>query len=116
MVATILVIIVSLLHCYFLILEMFLWETPRTRAIFRTDPEFAARSRTLAGNQGLYNGFLAAGLLWGLWLGPDGQAITLFFLICVIIAAIYGAATVSRKIFVVQGVPALLAIAATLWG
>jgi putative membrane protein len=116
MVATILVIIVALLHCYFLVLEMFLWEKPRTRAIFQTDAEFAARSRTLAGNQGLYNGFLAAGLIWGLWLGADGQAITLFFLICVTIAAIYGAATVSRKIFVVQGVPALLAIAATLWG
>ena len=102
-------ILVALLHIYFLILEMFRWEAPRTRAAFGTTAEFAKSSKTLAANQGLYNGFLAAGLLWSLWLGESGRPFTLFLLICVIIAGVYGAATASRKILFIQALPAALA-------
>ncbi|GIH26828.1 membrane protein [Acrocarpospora phusangensis] len=100
--------LVAAIHVYILVLEMFLWTTPRGRAAFGTTPEFAAQSRTLAGNQGLYNGFLAAGLIWGL-IGRDPAVLT-FFLACVIIAGLYGAATVSRRILYVQSVPAALAL------
>src|SRR5258707_11877375 len=96
--AEVLVALVALLHVYFLVLEMFLWEKPYGRRTFGTTPEYATASKTLAANQGLYNGFLAAGLVWGLWLGTPGDAIKFFFLACVIVAGIYGAATVSRKI------------------
>ena len=79
-------ILVALIHLYIMVLEMFLWEAPRTRAAFGTTAEFAKASKTLAANQGLYNGFLAAGLLWSLWLAEDGTAIRLFFLACVLVA------------------------------
>jgi putative membrane protein len=109
MIANVLVALVAALHAYFLILEMFLWTKPAGRRVFRTTPEFAQASAALAMNQGLYNGFLAAGLLWGLTLGDAGRAITLFFLGCVIVAGVFGAATVSRRILYVQALPAAVA-------
>lgn len=107
-----LVAIVAAEHLYFLYLEMFAWTRPRVRRIFGTTADFAEASKTLAANQGLYNGFLAAGLGWGL-LHPDrafGEQIQLFFLLCVIVAAIYGGLSVKRAILAVQGGPALLAL------
>ena len=111
--AQILVGIVAALHLGFLVLEMFLWNTPRGRAIFGTTPGFAAESATLAGNQGLYNGFLSAGLVWSLIAAdPVGFQAKVFFLLCVIIAGGYGAKTVSSRILFIQAVPAALALAA----
>ncbi len=107
-------LLVALLHGYFLILEMFLWEAPRTRASFNTTAEFAAASKVLAANQGLNNGFLAAGLAWSLYLGEPGRPFTLFLLACVIVAGLYGAATASRKILFIQALPAALALIAVL--
>lgn len=104
------VALVGLLHVYFLVLEMFLWDTPKGRRVFGTTPEFSAASKVLAANQGLYNGFLAAGLFWGLWLGPAGRAVQVFFLLCVLVAGVYGAATVSRRILWVQAAPAALGL------
>jgi len=111
--ATSLTALVALLHIYFLVLEMFLWTKPAGRRVFRTTPEFAEASKVLAANQGLYNGFLAAGLLWSLYLGGDGFAVRMFFLACVVVAGVYGAATVGTKILFVQALPAALAIVAT---
>ena len=113
-VATVLVALVALLHVYFLVLEMFLWTTPTGRRAFGTTPEFAEASAALAKNQGLYNGFLAAGLIWGLSLGAAGRAIVIFFLVCVIVAGVFGALTASRKILFVQALPAALALGALL--
>lgn len=114
MTAHLLTLLVALLHLYFLVIEMFLWTRPLGLKVFRNTPEKAEITRVLAANQGLYNGFLAAGLAWGgLWGRVD---IALFFLVCVVIAALYGAWSVSRRIFYVQGVPALGAIAALLIG
>ncbi len=112
MIATVLVGLVALLHLYIMVLEMFLWDSPRGRRAFGTTPDFAASTRTLAANQGLYNGFLAAGLIWGLWLGDAGAAQQTFFLVCVAIAGVFGAITSSPKIFLVQTIPATLALAA----
>ncbi len=114
MIAGTLVALIGVLHLYILVLEMVLWETPRGRAAFGTTAEFAAASRVLAGNQGLYNGFLAAGLFWSLWLGLSGEGgkVAVFFLLCVLVAGLYGAATVSRRILFVQAVPAALALVA----
>jgi putative membrane protein len=108
--------LVAALHVYFLVLEMFLWRTPFGRRTFGNTAEFAQASSLLAANQGLYNGFLAAGLLWALaWYGvPGGRAILTFFLACVIVAVLYGGLTVSRRILVVQALPAVIA-AALLW-
>jgi len=114
--ANILTGIVALLHVYFLVLEMFLWDTPTGLRIFRMTPEKAAASKTLAMNQGLYNGFLAAGLTWGMWLGPAGNPIRIFFLACVVMAGIFGAATVSKRILYIQALPAGLAMALILFG
>ncbi len=111
--ATILTFVVALLHIYFLVLEMFLWTKPAGRRVFRTTPEFAEASKVLAANQGLYNGFLAAGLLWSIYLGPGGFAVRMFFLACVVVAGVYGAATVGKKILFVQALPAALAMALT---
>jgi putative membrane protein len=110
--ANILVSIVAALHVYFLALEMFFWTRPLGLKTFRNSPEKAADSAVLAANQGLYNGFLAAGLIWGL-VQPDTTfafQIKMFFLGCVIVAGVYGAATVSRKILFVQAVPAVVAL------
>jgi putative membrane protein len=103
--------IVALLHAYFLVLEMFLWEKPFGRRIFKTTPEFAAASRGLAANQGLYNGFLVAGLVWGLAMGAPGIDVKVFFLACVVVAGVFGGATVNRNILFVQAVPGLIALA-----
>ena len=112
--ADLLIALVAALHVYFLVLEMFLWDQPKGRKIFGTTPEFAAASKKLAANQGLYNGFLAAGLVWGLWLGGSGTAIKVFFLCCVVIAGVYGAYSVNRRILFVQAAPAALALGALL--
>ena len=118
MIANVLVGLVGLLHVYILVLEMFMWESPRGRKAFGLTPEFAAQTKVLAANQGLYNGFLAAGLFWALLLGgsqsPMGRPVALFFLGCVIVAGVYGAATASRKIIFVQAVPGAIAMAAVL--
>ncbi|MFF5083566.1 DUF1304 domain-containing protein [Actinoplanes sp. NPDC000266] len=111
-VANVLVALVALIHIYILVLEMFLWTSPRGRAAFGTTPEFAEQTKTLGANQGLYNGFLAAGLIWGLIDGAD--AIKIFFLVCVAVAGVFGAATASRRIIYVQTLPAVLALAAVL--
>lgn len=108
--------LVALLHLYILYLEMFLWTTPRGRKAFGLTPEFAAATRVLAANQGLYNGFLAAGLLWGLWLGPAGDPVKIFFLGCVIVAGLFGAATASRRILFIQALPGAIALALVLAG
>jgi putative membrane protein len=107
--------VVALLHIYFLVLEMFFWDTPTGRRAFNLTPEFSAASRTLAANQGLYNGFLAAGLLWGVYLGAAGTSIKIFFLGCVIVAGVYGALTASRKILWVQALPGAVALALVLF-
>ena len=107
LIANILTGIVALLHFGFLYLEMFLWDKPRGMKSFRMTEEFAKQSKTLAMNQGLYNGFLAAGLIWGIFAG---DAVKIFFLSCVIIAGIFGAFTVSKRIFYIQAVPAILAL------
>jgi len=106
--------LVALLHLYFLVLEMFFWNKPLGQRIFRLTPEFAQASAVLAANQGLYNGFLAAGLLWGLVLGPAGLGIKVFFLGCAIVAGVFGAVTVSRKILWVQALPGAVALAVVL--
>lgn len=112
--ASVVVVIVGLLHVYFLVLEMFLWEKPAGLRAFRQTKESAAASKVLAANQGLYNGFLAAGLFWGAWLGAAGTDIKLFFLGCVLVAGLYGAATASRKILFIQALPAAIGIALVL--
>ena len=114
-VAAVLVAIVALIHLYIVVLEMALWTKPQGRAAFGTDAEFAEASKTLAANQGLYNGFLVAGLVWGLLLGdPMRWQVETFFLLCVAVAGLYGALTVSRRILLVQTVPAALALALVL--
>jgi putative membrane protein len=110
--AVVLVAVVALLHTWFLVLEMFLWTAPIGRRTFGLDAEFAERSKALAANQGLYNGFLVAGLVWG--LVDDRDDVKLFFLACVILAGAYGAATVNPRILLVQALPALLAFGAVL--
>ena len=113
--ALIAVAIVALIHAYILVLEMFLWTTPRVRRTFGTTEEFARASKVLAANQGLYNGFLAAGLLFGLLLGgAGGRVFQGFFLVCVVVAGIYGAATANRRILFIQALPAAIALALVL--
>jgi putative membrane protein len=106
-----LVAIVVLLHIGFLVLEMFMWTSPIGRKVFGMSKEKAEITKALAANQGLYNGFLVAGLIWGLLLGAGGVAVLIFFLSCIIVAGIYGAATVSRTILWVQAAPAIAAMA-----
>ena len=110
MIADVVVALVALLHVYILVLEMFLWDKPAGLRAFGQTREAAAASKVLAANQGLYNGFRAAGLFWGLGLGADGAHIKLFFLACVLVAGLYGAATASRKILFVQAIPALIGL------
>jgi putative membrane protein len=118
MIGAVLVALVALIHVWILVMEMLLWETPRVRAIFRISPEFAANTRVLAANQGLYNGFLAAGLILALIRGVPGPGSDLahFILACVVVAGLYGAATSSRRILYVQAAPAVLALVAVLFG
>ena len=105
-----LVLIVGLLHVYFLVLEMFLWTTPFGQKTFKRTAAEQEQSKVLAANQGLYNGFLAAGLLWSLSLGGAGRHVAEFFLSCVVIAGLYGAMTASRKILFVQALPGAVAL------
>jgi putative membrane protein len=112
LISQILVGIVAAIHVYILVLEMFLWQTDRARAAFGTTAEFARESAALAANQGLYNGFLAAGLIYGLI--ADSEAFQIFFLSCVIVAGIYGAITATRRILYVQVIPGALALLAVL--
>ena len=113
LIANVLVAVVVAIHVYIVILEMFLWRTERGMQAFGTDQAFADQSAPLAANQGLYNGFLVAGLVWGLIAAdPIGFQVKVFFLACVVVAGLYGAATVSRRILVVQALPAALALVA----
>jgi putative membrane protein len=111
--AIVVVVFVALLHAWFLVLEMFLWTKPAGLRTFRLTPEFAAQSRTLAANQGLYNGFLAAGLVYGLCV--QSREIVLLFLAFVIVAGAYGAATVNKRIFFIQALPAMAAAMLVGW-
>ncbi len=110
--ATVLIAFVALLHVYFLVLEMFLWDKPLGMKTLRNSPEKAEATKVLAANQGLYNGFLAAGLIVGLLMGDAGFNFKLFFLVCVMVAGVYGAATFSKKILYVQAFPATAALGA----
>lgn len=112
LITKILIGLVALVHIYIVYLEMFLWNTPKGQKAFQLTPEFALESKTLAANQGLYNGFLAAGLIWSLLHPNTGFAsqLALFFLSCVAVAGLYGAVTVARKILFIQTIPALLAL------
>jgi len=112
--ANVVVGLIAVLHVYILVLEMFLWDKPAGLRAFRQTPESAAATKVLAANQGLYNGFLAAGLLWGLSLGTGGTGVKVFFLGCVLVAGLYGAATASRKILFVQALPAIVGLALVL--
>jgi putative membrane protein len=108
--ANVVVGLIGLLHVYILVLEMFLWDKPAGLRAFRQTPQQAAATKVLAANQGLYNGFLAAGLFWGLSLGAAGTGVKVFFLACVLVAGLYGAATASRKILFIQAVPAAIGL------
>jgi putative membrane protein len=111
-IALLLVAIVALSHIGFLVLEMFYWDDPLGQRMFGTTPEFASASKVLAANQGLYNGFLAAGLVWGLFSGR--RDVKMFFLLCVVVAGVYGGLTAKMSILYVQGLPALAALLAVL--
>jgi putative membrane protein len=113
-IANIIVALIALLHVYILVLEMFLWDRPAGLRAFGQTQEKASASKVLAANQGLYNGFLAAGLFWGLSLGSSGTGVKIFFLCCVLIAGLYGAATASRKILFIQAIPAAAGLALVL--
>lgn len=108
--ASIVIALVALLHIYFLVLEMFLWDKPMGLKAFGQMLEQAKATKVLAANQGLYNGFLAAGLIWGLLLGANGTHIQVFFLCCVIVAGVFGALTASKKILFIQALPAALGL------
>jgi putative membrane protein len=112
--ADVALLVVALLHVAFLVLEMFLWTKPIGRRVFGLAPDVTAASAPLAANQGLYNGFLAAGLLWGLALGSAGLGVKVFFLACVIVAGLFGAATAKRSILWVQALPGAVALAVVL--
>jgi putative membrane protein len=109
------VLAVAVLHIYILVLEMFLWDKPAGLRAFGQTLEAAQASKVLAANQGLYNGFLSAGLLWGLSLGADGTSIKVFFLCCVLVAGIYGGATANKKILFIQALPAAIGLTLVLF-
>ena len=113
-IANIVVGLIALVHVYILVLEMFLWDKPAGLRAFGQTQAAATATKVLAANQGLYNGFLAAGLFWGLSLGAGGTGVKVFFLICVLVAGLYGAATASRKILFVQAIPAAIGLALVL--
>jgi putative membrane protein len=115
--ANIVVTIIALMHVWFLILEMLLWDKPTGRRAFGLTAEYAAQTKVLAANQGLYNGFLAAGLLWGLLLGgSEGMHVKLFFLACVLVAGLFGGFTATRKVLWIQGLPAAIGLVLVLLG
>jgi putative membrane protein len=107
---------VALLHFYILVLEMFLWTSPKGRKVFGLTEEFAEQSKVLAANQGLYNGFLAAGLSWALLQGSSGTATAIFFLSCVLVAGVYGGITAKPKILFIQAMPAAVSLLAIWFG
>jgi putative membrane protein len=110
----ILILLIAVIHVGFLVLEMFLWTRPQGRKIFQTTEGFAKQAKVLAANQGLYNGFLAAGLFWtlfGAFAQTERRHFQMFFLGCIIIAGIYGGMTANKKIFFIQALPALIAFA-----
>jgi putative membrane protein len=116
LVAKILIALIALEHIYFLVLEMFLWTTPRTQAAFGMSAEQAEQTKVLAGNQGLYNGFLAAGLIWSLLASePQAKQLALFFAACVLIAGVYGGVTANKRIWLVQALPAAVALVAVIF-
>lgn len=108
--------LIAVLHLAIMGAEMFMWTHPRVRRAFGMDADLAERTRVMAANQGLYNGFLAAGLIWGLILGAEGRGIVIFFLLCVLVAGVFGAATASRRILYVQAAPAAVALLLVLAG
>jgi putative membrane protein len=108
------VALIGILHVYILVLEMFLWDKPKGLKAFGQTPAQAAATKVLAANQGLYNGFLAAGLFWGLSLGAGGTSVKVFFLGCVLVAGLYGAATATKKILFIQAIPAAIGLALVL--
>ena len=108
--AVIIIALIAIVHFYILVLEMFLWDKPKGMRVFRNSPEKAAITKVLAANQGLYNGFLAAGLCWGLFLGEKGEHLVIFLLVCIVVAGVYGAATALRKILFIQALPAAIAL------
>ena len=114
LIANIVVGLIGVLHVYILILEMFLWDKPTGMKAFGNTQAAATATKVLAANQGLYNGFLAAGLFWGLSLGAAGMGVKVFFLLCVLAAGLYGAATASRKILFIQAIPAAIGLALVL--
>ncbi|MBX2847148.1 MAG: DUF1304 domain-containing protein [Acidiferrobacterales bacterium] len=109
-IANTIIALLALLHGYILVLEMFLWESPRSLRVFGLSPELASQTTAMAANQGLYNGFLAVGLIWGLSLGANGRAVKTFFLLCILVAGVFGAATVNSRILFIQAVPAALGL------
>lgn len=111
--STVLIALVALLHVGFLVLEMFYWNHDIGRKVFGMTPELSSGSAMLAMNQGLYNGFLAAGLVWGVW--QNRFDVKCFFLACVVVAGVFGAATAKPSIFYIQAVPAILAFIALFW-
>ncbi len=114
LIANIVVGLIGVLHVYILVLEMFLWDKPAGMRAFGNTQAAATATKVLAANQGLYNGFLAAGLFWGLSLGAVGTSVKVFFLLCVLVAGLYGAATASRKILFIQAIPAAIGLALVL--
>lgn len=108
--ANIVVLLIAVLHVYILVLEMFLWDKPAGLRAFNQTQEAATASKVLAANQGLYNGFLAAGLFWGLSLGANGNSVKIFFLYCVLVAGLYGAMTANKKILFIQAIPAAIGL------
>lgn len=118
MISSALIALVALIHLAILVMEMFLWESAYVRAVFRITPDFAANTRVMAANQGLYNGFLAAGLILALIRGVPGpgEELAQFILACVVVAGLYGAATAARRILYIQAAPAILALIAVLLG
>ena len=115
MVGSILTGVVAAIHIYIVVLEMVLWDTERGRKAFGMTPEFSRSTKVLAANQGLYNGFVAAGLIWGIWLGEAGDPVKIFFLLCVAGAGGFGGATASFRILLIQTVPALIALVAVIY-
>jgi len=109
------VALIALLHVYILVLEMFLWDKPAGLRAFGQTQEMATATKVLGANQGLYNGFLAAGLFWGLSLGAAGGPVKVFFLLCVLVAGVYGALTATRKILFIQAIPAAVGLALVTW-
>ena len=112
--ATIATLVVASIHFYILYLEMFRWDSPAGRKAFGLQPEFATSTKVMAANQGLYNGFLGTGLVWGAWCGSCGDSVKIFFLGCVVVAGVFGAATAARKILFIQALPGLIALALVL--